>query len=212
MSGTITSSFETRKDKARTDRRVTRTRRLLHAALVELILEKGYSSLTVNEIANRADISRSTFYLHYKTKDDLLLDSIDQVINDLADQVAELPIKGYQESASDTMKTPIEFIFEEAARNARLFQVVLRSEWVSVNKLRDLIAEAFEEFLTRRLKQNQTVTGVPFNAIGHYFAGALLGFLTWWLDNNMPLTPPEMARKFQNLFVNGTKGFINYFE
>jgi AcrR family transcriptional regulator len=55
------------------DRRVQRTRRLLHEALIFLILEKKYESITVQEILDRADVGRSTFYLHFRDKDELLV-------------------------------------------------------------------------------------------------------------------------------------------
>ena len=54
------------------DRRVQRTRRLLHKALISLILEKKYESITVQEILDRADVGRSTFYMHFQDKDQLL--------------------------------------------------------------------------------------------------------------------------------------------
>ena len=57
-----------------TDRRVQRTRRLLHKALMSLILEKKYESITVQEILDRADVGRSTFYMHFQDKDELLFD------------------------------------------------------------------------------------------------------------------------------------------
>ena len=55
-----------------TDRRVQRTRRLLHKALMSLILEKKYESITVQEILDRADVGRSTSYMHFQDKDELL--------------------------------------------------------------------------------------------------------------------------------------------
>ena len=58
------------------DRRVRRTRALLEAALVELILERGYDHLTVQDILDQADIGRSTFYNHYQSKDDLFLSRV----------------------------------------------------------------------------------------------------------------------------------------
>ncbi|MDX0906328.1 TetR family transcriptional regulator [Sinorhizobium medicae] len=53
------------------DRRVARTRKSLHQALISLILEKGYDSITVDEICQTANVGRSTFYLHFTSKDDL---------------------------------------------------------------------------------------------------------------------------------------------
>ena len=55
------------------DRRVQRTRRLLHKALMSCILEKKYESITVQEVLDRADVGRSTFYMHFRDKDELLV-------------------------------------------------------------------------------------------------------------------------------------------
>jgi AcrR family transcriptional regulator len=55
------------------DRRRVRTRQMLRNALLELIDEKGYESVTVQEITDRADLGRATFYLHFKDKDELLV-------------------------------------------------------------------------------------------------------------------------------------------
>jgi len=58
---------------ATTDRRVRRTRQLLRDALMELTLERGYDRVTVQDILDKADVGRSTFYAHYRDKDDLLV-------------------------------------------------------------------------------------------------------------------------------------------
>ena len=55
------------------DRRVRRTQELLHRALISLALEKNYDSITIQEILDRADIGRSTFYAHFKGRDELLI-------------------------------------------------------------------------------------------------------------------------------------------
>lgn len=57
------------------DRRVRRTRRALHQALIGLMLERGYARITVQDILDRADVGRSTFYAHFRNKDDLLVGS-----------------------------------------------------------------------------------------------------------------------------------------
>ncbi len=54
------------------DRRVRRTRENLFSALSELMQEKRYNKITIQDIIDRADVGRSTFYAHFETKDDLL--------------------------------------------------------------------------------------------------------------------------------------------
>ena len=55
------------------DRRVRRTRESLHKALISLALEKHYDSITVQEVLDRADVGRSTFYTHFQSMDELLI-------------------------------------------------------------------------------------------------------------------------------------------
>jgi AcrR family transcriptional regulator len=67
-----------------TDRRVRRTRELLRSALLSLIQEKGYERITVRDILDRADVGRSTFYAHYRDKDELLQSGFEDVRSALA--------------------------------------------------------------------------------------------------------------------------------
>jgi AcrR family transcriptional regulator len=66
------------------DRRGQRTRHLLSAAFVQLMREKGYSAITVSDLIERANIGRSTFYSHYRDKDDLFVHELDRVIEVLS--------------------------------------------------------------------------------------------------------------------------------
>src|SRR5262249_35976731 len=65
------------------DRRSQRTRELLNTALVELMLEKQFDAITVQDILERANVGRSTFYGHYTSKDDLLFNSIGHMLHSL---------------------------------------------------------------------------------------------------------------------------------
>lgn len=73
------------------DRRVQRTRQLLNRALMALIVEKGYESITVQDIIYRAKVGRSTFYAHYQDKDDLLLSGMEEVVHSLVQDVENPP-------------------------------------------------------------------------------------------------------------------------
>ena len=65
------------------DRRIAKSRRALRGALVELMEERGYDALTVNDLCERADTSRGTFYNHFRDKDGLLAVLEDEVMADL---------------------------------------------------------------------------------------------------------------------------------
>jgi AcrR family transcriptional regulator len=188
------------------DRRVSRTRRLLRDALMSLILESGYDAVTIEDITNQADVGRTTFYLHYRDKEELLLESIDAIIEDLMAQIAHIPLSAW--SFSDGVSiSPIQLIFQHGAKHIDLYRVMLRGEGVSKaqGRIRNTISNAAKEFFNVRMVKEdisiQPVVALDFFV--NYFAGALMGVLAWWLENNMPYPPDVMANMFQRTFVPG---------
>lgn len=195
----------------KTDRRVSRTRRLLRDALFALILEKGFDAVTVEEITNRADLGRTTFYLHYRDKEDLLLESIGELVDDLIEQMAHLPAAQWQLDFGDPNFTPSPAIvlpFQHVAENARLYRVILRGEGTySVSRrLREIIVQASNEMLHVLLEKERLAAmhpQVPMDVFLNFLAGAWLGLITWWLENDMPYPPAEMAMMFQMIILRG---------
>jgi len=77
------------------DRRVRRTRRALREAMLDLMEEKGYDQVTVEELTDRADIGRTTFYLHYSAKQDLLLEQFGELLDQLVVQLSQIPLSAW---------------------------------------------------------------------------------------------------------------------
>ena len=201
----------------RGDRRVNRTRRLLREALMTLILEGGYDAVTVEQITNRADVGRTTFYLHYKDKEDLLVESIDSAINDLVLQISNLPVSSwaipYDSLASqETPRSPILLVFQHASDNADLYRIILRGEGSSraQNRIRDVISDAVSDFLSMKAnEEGMTVKPViPLEVFSIYFAGSLLGILTWWLESDMPYSISQIASMFEKLAFPGARDVL----
>src|SRR3989304_9359430 len=65
-----------------TDRRVQRTPERLQKALIELISERGYDAITIQDIVDRANVGRTTFYLHYRNKDDLFMSCHEAIVSE----------------------------------------------------------------------------------------------------------------------------------
>jgi AcrR family transcriptional regulator len=194
------------------DRRISRTRRALKDALTALVLEKGYDSVTVEEITQQADLSRTTFYLHYRDKEELLLESVDVLVNDLIQQITQLPVTAWgRENLADSPEAlssnPIQLIFEHAAEHAGLYRLVLRVEgaFTALERLRDTISSSAEGVLSVISEQEGLVLNpqVPVEIFSHYFAAALLGSITWWLEADMPYESTQMAEYFQKMFFFG---------
>ena len=201
---------------SRPDRRVNRTRRLLREALMELTLEKGYDAVTVEDITERADLGRTTFYLHFKNKEELLLGSIDEIANDLKEQAnllaytLDLPGSRPADSLSVPYR-PFDVVFEHAARNARLYRIVLQGEGATKaeSRIRKIIMESALDYFHYQVNHGLIVRPVfPIEVVAGYLASSLLGFLHWWLENDQPFSPAEMAEMYRTLFFQGAQQIL----
>ena len=101
------------------DRRVRRTRKLLHDAFISLAIEKGYEKTTIQDILDRADVGRSTFYVHYPDKEALLTASFDEMHEQLERQLADVPATSPVDVA-----LPAALLFEHAYRNQRVYRAL----------------------------------------------------------------------------------------
>lgn len=196
----------------RPDRRINRTRRLLREALTALILEKGYDAVTIEDITRRADLGRTTFYLHYRDKEHLFLESIEQSANELARQISQIPVEILFNERGEGAGLPIALVFEHAAQNADLYRAVLRSEGSikATSRLRELTAQYALEF-TRLWWQRDGLNAdlpMPLEVIAQFFAASLLGTLVWWLEAGMPYPPREMSAFFRRLVLEGLRGGV----
>ena len=174
------------------DRRTRRTRQLLEQALLEAIEERSYESITVQQIAERADVGRATFYLHYADKEQLLLATLQRLVDDL---VAHLPPL----TAEDLLghdATLLGIIFRHVARYRRLYRALLseRGSALVARRLRDHVAgQAAERVVEPLRRRAPAAPAVPASLLAALVSGALLSGLTWWLEGDCQEDPDEMA-------------------
>jgi len=202
----------------RTDRRIYRTKRMLKEALFTLILEKGYDGVSVEDITRKADLGRTTFYLHYRDKEDLLLKSIDAIADDLLGQISHTNLLASDAGAIPTFTemrqtNPVLLVFQHAGENANLYQIILRggSATSAAGRFREIISMAASSFFGTNLVQTApgAQPAVPLDVLANYFAGSLLSLVTWWLENGMPYPPEQMASIFRQLFFQGAHSIID---
>ena len=215
------------------DRRVNRTRRALQEALQELITEKGYEAVTVEEITGRANLGRTTFYLHYRDKEDLLLESFGELVDDLFQEIAQIPLSAWKldeaaparqpgltaptsppQSSGNTpsLVTPLRMIFQHARDNTDLYRLVLRGAGLHrvSGRLHEFIITAVHAFLHMKAEEEgvRLEMRVPMEVFSNYFASALIGMVTWWLENDTPFPVERMAEMFERLFLPGAREAI----
>jgi AcrR family transcriptional regulator len=188
-----------RKSKARPkmDRRTRRTRDALGDALVELMHERPFKSITVQDVLDRAEVGRSTFYTHYRDKDDLFLSDVE----DFWEMISTMLERSGEES---NRVAPVCELFSHVAK-AKAFREAL----VASGKVYDVMelgqgqfARAIEQRLVKLCTEKGTVPG-KFAATAHALSGALFSSLAWWIDRGMPVPAAEMDNAFHRLVWAG---------
>ncbi len=187
----------------RLDRRVQRTRKLLREALMDLILEVGYDTISIQDITDKANLGRATFYLHFKDKDDLLVDVMDQMMNDFMEQVPQLSTAQWQ---LEDIKA-VEKLFDFAADHYDLYRIlIIGSGGITASRqLHRRIAENIETAIQAELVETGAEPLVPPHFLANHFAGDLLATIYWWLDNDLPYDVGQMAKMFQKVNLHDMK-------
>ncbi|MFJ3098341.1 TetR/AcrR family transcriptional regulator [Streptomyces hydrogenans] len=183
------------------DRRVRRTRAALRQALVELVLDKGFQAVTVEEITERADVGRATFYAHYRDKEDLLVG----VVRDLAEDRERLLPAVRQAHAEGFTGLPVKYIFEHAEQEKPVYQVILRGEGDgrALREFTDLIRTHAEAAFRARVEQLAVTPRIPLDIVARAWTGELIGLLTWWVENDTGYGAAEITAHLRDLSVYG---------
>lgn len=182
------------------DRRVRRTRKLLSESLLTLITEKDYDSITIQDITDQADLNRATFYLHYGTKEELLIAALESRFDEV---VAKVEAKGgFMEDWTNWQDIVV--IYEHVREYAPLYKVLLGGKGQAhvVNRIIDYIAEVDERSLRETLG-NDVEPPIPLELVARQMAGSLYALLSWWVINDMPNSVEYMARVTHQLCMMG---------
>lgn len=196
---------------AKLDRRVRRTRRQLCEAMLALLVERDYESITVQEITERADLNRATFYHHFTHKDELLAAALENRFDELVASFGELATgQAFWED-----RTPELLTFRHVAEHAPLYKVLLgyRGMGHVIHRIVGYIARITQQKLRYahpRPHPAKSAAASPNNGpaipdviIAQHVAGSLFALLSWWVTNNLPYTAEEMAEMSHQLCANG---------
>jgi AcrR family transcriptional regulator len=179
------------------DRRVQRTRKLLQDALIALILEKGYEAVTIQDIIDRANVGRSTFYAHFLDKQELFLSRFEELRVFLAQQQAgsaDQPVRTFTFSRG---------MFEHAQSHLPLYRALVgkQSGAIMVRHMQQMITGLVRDELA--VVAPEDATPMPRELVVHYTVSAFMGLLIWWADHEAPYSAAQMDSIFQQLAVPG---------
>lgn len=185
------------------DPRVKRTHKLLRDALMALIPEKGYNAITIQEITDRATLNRTTFYLHYRDKDDLLFQGMEEVLDELMTR-HPLPISENEHLSVDETRDAIISDLKHIQQYADFYRVMLGKNGNPEfgQRLRDYVFRITSGRLESALGE-LPAGPVPTDFVLGYIASAYVGVIQWWLENDMPYTPEEVAGYLVTLYASG---------
>lgn len=177
------------------DRRVLETRDILGDALVQLMQEKNFDDITVQNVLDRAGVGRSTFYVHYRDKNDLFLSDVEDFLDHFSSALKRnrinprrlLPVAEFFSHVRDVRE------FHSAlVRSGKLSEVWLLARGVFARSIDERLQEAQVE-LDPQLR----------SALAHALSGSFFSLLDWWIDKGMQTDPREMDALFHRLAWKG---------
>ena len=186
------------------DLRVKRTNKMILEAFFKLVEEKGYDSVTVQDIADEAMINRATFYAHFKDKQDLYEHIFDFVVGaftsvlDLEQLVVGQRIKIKQ------IEYLLTQIYINIHKNKKFFLTILdgSSNEVLRKKLASIIYDKYKDIFSK-LRITENDIEVPMDFIIEYMTSIFVGTLHWWITSDTEMAPNDLARLVIKLVGNG---------
>ncbi len=185
------------------DPRVRRTRRILREALVALILEKDYASISIRELTDRAEVAYITFFRHYESLDQLLMEVLDEGMGELLVHIESLA----KQPDTSQLETEGRLIFEYIQQKVDLFRILLKSQ--SVARIRKSvvrnIATIFQNSCAPLQRSNNQI---PVKIAGNHMAISLLALIEWWIENKLSPPPSQMGKIYKALIIDATMGAV----
>lgn len=162
-------------------------------ALVDLIQEKPIDAVTVQEVLDRASVGRSTFYLHFRDKNDLLLSQFEKFLETMGTVLSDHMEESHRVA-------PVAELFAHIGNQKKLYRALADSD--RLNDFFDLAQGYFARGIARRLIDSGRLSNLPqreLDARAAALAGSLLSLLRWWLDRGAKEPPGEMDKLYHRM-------------
>jgi AcrR family transcriptional regulator len=184
------------------DRRIQRTRQLLLDALVALILEKGYEAVTVQDIIDRANVGRSTFYAHFQDKEDLFLSGFERLRAQFEEHLL-----GEGKDVNPWVLSLV--FFQHIQVNQQLFKAMMGKQGGGI------VVQHFNKYLVMLIRghmksqmSEKAREQVPPDILAQVIVSSLIALITWWLDNDLPYPAERMNDMYQLLIRPGIESLV----
>lgn len=187
------------------DLRIERTKTAIIDAFLFLLDKKGFVETSITDITTRANVARPTFYLHYKTKEDVLGEYLDGIFDEYMEEIQPV----LEEEDQFALATAI---FRQVQENATYLSSLFADDTVVIiqEKLQQYIQEVF--VLLSKTKMGARATPVSRqtqNYIVAAVAGMVYAVIRKWMESGMQETPEKMGKMLRSI---SQPGIINLLE
>jgi AcrR family transcriptional regulator len=164
-----------------------------------LILQKDYSSISIKEITDRAEVAYITFFRHYSGIDELLMEVLDAGLAELLHHIGTLAGK----TEDSAIEVEGRLIFEYIKQKSDLLRILLKSQ--SVARIRKSVIQNISTMYQDSCTPlRQPDSPIPIKIAGNHIATSLLALIEWWLENKMSPPPAQMGKIYKALIINAT--------
>jgi len=182
---------------SRVQRRVARTKAAIEEAFVQLVLERGYERVAVEDISDRADLARATFYAHYPNKEAVLFAVFNRLVEDLMQRIS------YSGGPWNVVRRDaIQTAFKHAAEQHDLYRACL-SDARTRQAYLSILSRYAEQNFRDRLDALGQQPRVPVPVMARAFVGAQAAILEAWLADELEGDVEQLASLALDLFVAG---------
>ncbi|MCE4051497.1 MULTISPECIES: TetR/AcrR family transcriptional regulator [Bacillaceae] len=169
---------------AKIDRRILKSQEAIKKALIELMSEKKFDDVTIQDISDRANVSRGTIYLHYLDKYDLLEKLIEEHINNLRELCEATADSEYSEANLPW--------FKYLESHYLFISTMLKSKGAPYfrSQFHEFLIEEFKDEVDTAIAKNKELNE---DVLLQFIVTSYAGLVEWWVINDMPISPEEMA-------------------
>jgi AcrR family transcriptional regulator len=175
------------------DRRIKKNQTAIMNALMQLIAEKDFEKITINEIADRADVNRGTIYSHYSDKYDLLDKCIEAHLEHLIESC-------YFVDESEPFPSKISLLrtLEQIEKNAPFYMTLLHNKGIPSFR------SHLQEMMNKRIKEQIVENDLSQDELSkdifvQFLSSAIVGVIEWWLTHTMPCSAEEITEQLWSL-------------